>query len=417
MRKSTRKFIKRYKKIIFIIVSFILTIILFITVKGMSSSKGKETVKEKQTFKNRVINNTNEIINKDLEVFIEDFFNSYYKSMKELKSIDMKNYFSKNSKKDYYIYQASIDTLINSRKSQKNDLSLDDCYYDLTFNLIEESNKEYKIDILEDGYFKFNYIKKITSKTYNILNSFVLVKEKNNFKIKSYKKDQDFYTMIDLIVDKELSDKDFKTSIDSLVDKYSRQIDRMHDGQLDDFESYIKNKNIGFKKCDNKYAGKKAAEFAKQHVTKKTESYYEDYNSQNMVSWALVEGDIPMDYKGYYLWKHYDSWLDEYNTKEGRTASFIDPTYFYNYALKNDEYGLCSEVDVNSFYGEIGDVVILGFNKDYYQSSMVIDVIKDKDGNVIDLLLASNNMDAFDYPLSAYVYPIKTLIKIIGWNN
>ena len=107
-----------------------------------------------------------------------------------------------------------------------------------------------------------------------------------------------------------------------------------------------------------------------------------------------------------------DSWGNEYNTKEGRTSSWTSATYFYDYAENNDEYGLCSEVDVNVFYGEVGDLALVGFNKEYSHSSVVIDLIKDDEGNTIDLLIASNTGDAIDLPLSAYPYPLKSLIKI-----
>ena len=365
------------------------------------------------------MNNTNEIVDKDVEDFIISFFNSYYKSMKYLESEDMKDYFSSNSLKEYYIYQGSIDTLINSRKKQMNDLSLSKASYDLTFDLIEYKDSEYKIDIIEDGYFNFNFMKKITSKTYNILNSFVLVKEDNEYKIKSYYKEQGFYIMISNLIDEDLTDEETNEEVEKLVGKYNRQFDRMYEGILDDFESYKNNKDLEFKTCDNPYYGKKAAEFAKKHVTEETEYYYGEYggNCQNLASWSLYEGGIPMDINGYYIWKHYDSWLDEYNTKEGRTSSWTSSPYFYDYAENNDGYGLCSEVDVNVFYGEVGDLALVGYNKEYSHSSVVIDLIKDEDGNTIDLLIASNTGDAIDLPLSAYPYPLKSLIKILGWNN
>lgn len=418
MRRK-RKLSKKFKNLLFFIC--VIVLIVFI-IKGLipkGDNKSKNIKEERTTYKNKLINNTDEVIDVELEKFLVSFFDDYYKSIKNLEAIDMKEYFSEKALKEYYIYQASIETLIASRTKQINDLKLYDAYYDLSIDNYELKDGEYQLDVMEDGYYNFNFMKNITSKSFDILNNFRIVKEKGKYKITMYSKEQDFYLMIDDVVDYELSDSDIKNAIDTLKEKYIKQYDRMYEGSLSDFDSYKNDKNHSFKKCDNAYHGVKASDFMKSHITEETEVYYGGFNgnSQNVVSWSLNAGGIPMDTKGYQLWKYYDSWLDDYNREEGRTASWTNTKEFYNYASKNDEYGLCSEVDVNTYYGEIGDILLMGYEGEYSYSSLVIDKIKDKNNNTIDILVASNTEDMFDYPISAFPYPLKSLIKVLGWNN
>ena len=75
-----------------------------------------------------------------------------------------------------------------------------------------------------------------------------------------------------------------------------------------------------------------------------------------------------------------------------------------------------SEVDVNTYYAEIGDIIQVGY-KDIYSHSTVVSSKVIKDDKVIDILLNSNTTDLENYPLSAYIYPNERLIKILGWNN
>ena len=50
--------------------------------------------------------------------------------------------------------------------------------------------------------------------------------------------------------------------------------------------------------------------------------------------------------------------------------------------------------------------------------SMLAELLRrDKNGNILDLLLNSNTVNMENYPLQGYVYPLKRIIKILGYND
>ncbi len=63
-----------------------------------------------------------------------------------------------------------------------------------------------------------------------------------------------------------------------------------------------------------------------------------------------------------------------------------------------------------------GDVVHVGAYYKWRHILLVTDVIKDENGNVLDLTVASNTADRWNYPLSAYIYTAPRLIHIVGQN-
>ena len=109
-------------------------------------------------------------------------------------------------------------------------------------------------------------------------------------------------------------------------------------------------------------------------------------------------------------WKHYDSNINEYQTASGRSYSWTGVDYFYNYVKENNNDGICGEVDVNLYYAEIGDVIQVGYN-DIYRHSTIVSKIENN-----HILVNSNSNNLKDYPVDAYVYPLKRLIKILGSN-
>lgn len=49
-------------------------------------------------------------------------------------------------------------------------------------------------------------------------------------------------------------------------------------------------------------------------------------------------------------------------------------------------------------------MVHVGAYHKWRHALLVTDVIKDKNGNVLDITVASNTADRWNYPLSAYIY-------------
>ena len=122
-----------------------------------------------------------------------------------------------------------------------------------------------------------------------------------------------------------------------------------------------------------------------------------------------------MDYDGEEQWKCYitdpdfDPGIDEDETPSGRTRSWVNVGYFYNYAKYNEGTGLVAETDVNLYYAQPGDIIMVG-NNGLSHTVMVSKVV---DGHI---LVDSNSIDMKDYPLEAYTYTNITLIKILGSN-
>ena len=195
--------------------------------------------------------------------------------------------------------------------------------------------------------------------------------------------------------------------------------------EVSDFKTYLsryenKKDNIT-KTCDYKYDRTKALNYAKKYVTSRNSKWsnFSEYggNCQNFASQVVYNGGVPMDLQGDAIWKFYGETLNETKNKSGRSPSWTGVTQFYDYAKSNKGYGLCSEVDINPFYSEAGDIGQVGYNNNYRHTVVIIGNVKDNNGKITDLLINSNSLNLENYPLSGYVYPNKRIIKILGWNK
>ena len=413
MAKKRKKLKKKYK----IILIFIIIISFIIIIKPFNKQGNNKILKDTYEYQNNIRNNTNEQIDKEIETLIINFLNTYFRSMKELKEYDMTKYF--NNYEQAYLNQTALKVLINSRTKQLNDLKLDNVSYDIYYEEITTNENITKVVLKENSYLNFNFMKEITTKIYNVVNTFYIEKDNNTYKIKEFNKEQGYFIMTQELFDKQGSDDEtVKENLDNILTKYNEEFDKMLKEQNILYNRYLENKEKTFEKCDNPYDREKAKDYAIKHVLESTPVNYALYggNCQNYASFVLNVGGIPMDTEGAYKWKHYDSELDYTDKKTGRTPSWTGVPSFYEYAKNNTGYGLCSEVDVNTYYAEPGDIIQIGYNNSYTHSAVVIDTYK-KGGNVEDIILNSNTGDLENLPLSAYVDPMKRLIKILGFNN
>jgi len=403
--------IKKNIKVLFVFI-IIIAVIFYVRSFNFKNKNNKTNTYE---YQNKINNKSNEELTKDVEKLLVDFFNVYYRSMKELKVYDTDNFFTTDSK-DKLLYKTSLELLIESRKKQLNDLKLKDVKYDLTINKIKNKDNIISIELNEDSYLDFNFLN-FTSKVYNVLNKFEIVKENEQYKIKSFNKEQGFFVMVQYLIDE---DENYESEIQRVKTYYLNKFNDKLDEQNKLYQDYLSNKNKQFKTCDNSYDRQKAVEYALKYVTIRDADKiaYDNYggNCQNYASWVLYNGGIPMDTVGSSQWKHYGGEINERNIKVGRSTSWTGVPQFYSYAKSNTGYGLCSEVDVNPYYAQKGDIIQVGYNDKYRHTALVIDTFS-KDDNVVDIILSSNTGDLEYFPLSAYVYPEKRLIKILGWNN
>lgn len=440
--KKKRKKRRRYKiKNILMLIIVIFLIIELITVL-LNSNKNKENTivkKDKQTINKSTtdestssepttyLNNTNKTDNFDGEIdekiqdIIVKYMDSYFKSITTLKEIDMTNLFCDDAYEEAYINQTAISLLINSRKLERNKMTISNAKYDIIFDDIDNENDTVTVKVLENDYFHFDFMKDIESKTYEVENTFVLKKIDNTYKIISLRKVQDFYVMITNEYKTGKSNKDAKKELDKMKEDY---ISDFKD-EVSDFKTYLnryENKeDTIIKTCDYKYDRTKALNYAKKYVTSRNSEWsnYSEYggNCQNFASQVVYSGGVPMDLQGDAIWKYYGDTLSETKSKIGRSTSWTGVTFFYDYAKANKGYGLCAEVDINPFYAEAGDIGQVGYNNIYKHTIVIIGNVKNNNGKITDLLINSNSLNLENYPLSGYVYPNKRVIKILGWNK
>ena len=97
-----------------------------------------------------------------------------------------------------------------------------------------------------------------------------------------------------------------------------------------------------------------------------------------------------------------------YKSADDRTPSWTGVEYLYNFLVNNKEAGpFAEEVPLDKL--EVGDIVQLGRRTgDYYHSPVVVSVSRGR------ILVAAHSYDAFNKPLSSYVYEQARGIHILG---
>lgn len=402
------------KPVIILIVVLGLFIFLITSCSRSCSKKEKEVeiIKKETTFIDDFTNNTNEVLPEKVKNQIIDFFDIYYLSLKELNEYDMRYLFK--DEMEAYINQATMNFLINYRKLQRNDLTLDKCRYSLKASKIIKDENELTIVVLENAVFTFSFMKDIDSKIYNVENKFVFKINNNEYELIEYDKEADYYR----VISSNISESPTKESVKNVLDEALS----LSSAMLENEKSYYQNlKEIPTKKCNHTYDREKATAYALSWITTRNPVYasFDIYggNCQNYASQVLRSGGIPNDVKGYYRFKYYSSVPDETEASIGRTPSWAGVTQFYIYAKYNQNAaGLCSTVDLNYFYGEKGDLVQFGYKEKWSHTSVITGSVNEN-GSILDLLTSSNTTDCENFPLSAYNYPNKRLIKIYGWND
>ena len=113
-------------------------------------------------------------------------------------------------------------------------------------------------------------------------------------------------------------------------------------------------------------------------------------------------------------WKWYGERLNESPTASGRSYSWTGVDAFYNYATATYSQGLVCAADVPLVMAQKGDVLQLGAYGQWRHSVLVTDVIYDENGDVLDIVIASNTADRWNYPAGAYIYTAVRLIHILG---
>jgi hypothetical protein len=173
------------------------------------------------------------------------------------------------------------------------------------------------------------------------------------------------------------------------------------------------------KKVKDTYDREAAVAYSYQYYHDRNPEWYEfsdeGGNCQNYASQAMLSGGIRMDHEGEEQWKcyvedpDYEPYINDEETPEGRTQSWVNVGYFYSYARDNIGKGLVADVNVDISYAQPGDIIIVG-NGGLSHTVIVSKVV---DGHI---LVNSNSIDMKDFPIEAYTYTNVLLIKILGCN-
>ena len=329
-----------------------------------------------------------------------------YMSLAKLETQDVSGLFS--SDKMASISEKAISLLVDVRKLYDFDMHIYGGHYDLKVINYCEENGKYRVDILEDDYLNFAYLNGIESSAYDIENYFVI---DSDYKISDLEKVQGYYL--------------------SFYDEKEKSLDEVYNYfmcQLKDMIEY--NTEVLWKKAQsapyqsklsykNGYDRSKASEYSYKYYHDRNPIWYnftdEGGNCQNYASQSMLEGGIVMDNEGEQQWKcyiedpQYDPEINEEETAYGRSRSWVNVEFFYEYAKNNEGKGMVADTKVNLYYLEPGDIIIVG------NSSLAHTVIVSKVVNG-HILVNSNSIDMKDYPIEAYVYTNITPIKILGSN-
>ena len=163
-----------------------------------------------------------------------------------------------------------------------------------------------------------------------------------------------------------------------------------------------------------------AIAYAREWVGKRNPEWfdYADYggNCQNFASQTLLAGGVPMDTSGESVWKWFSDVPDQSAAASGRSSAWTGAEAFFTYADENGGKGLAAVADADFYTGEPGDLIALGLDEEIRHVVVITAVVRGADGQIVDYLVASNTTDQRDYPVSAYSYTRRRLIKIYGWN-
>ena len=413
---------KLKKKPLIFLIGILLLLIIFIALITSCSKEETEINKPREvTFLSDFTNNSEVEINDDVKETIISFMDLYYLSMKELTEYNMMHLFSKEALKEAYLTQTAMNYLVNYRRLQRNDLTLTDCSYNLEISNVLEENENLIITVIEESSVKFAFMD-VSSDSYGIVNTFTFKKENDNYELIKFNKNADIYNVFtsNYEIKAETSNEKVKSDLLEINEKALNLVSKAVEDEIAYYEAYNSNVALKGKTCDHTYDREEAYNYAMLWVGRRNSEYtaFDSYggNCQNYASQVLANGGIPMDKIGSYKWKWYGSGVDETPAAVGRTPSWTGVSEFYNYAKNNVGPGLCAQTDINYSYAEKGDIMQVGSNGAWAHTIVVVGSVA-KDGQLLDILTTSNTTDRKNYPLSAYNYAGKRLIKIYGWNE
>ncbi len=434
-RKKFRRRMFGFLLILALIVCSIIFVPRYLSEHTQNQNPGRTTVRSTEV--SYVLRDTGGLKVTAALTLIQDYFTTYYTSLGTLKTADLTKYFDSNDALGYQsaqMNQSAMDYMITYRSSGINDLGFAQCTCGVTITDVSKDGDFLSIELISDEEEQFSYLGDTASSMCGIAHTFVLKKTDNGYLILSHEYEDSAYLSIEEAVqtytksNASASNEELKQVIDSKRTDLESQAKNNLSLYETQRQSYIANPssfalNLS---CDHVYNRDAAVAYSNQWVGEtevtRNDSVWETYdyaggNCNNYVSQCVYAGGIPMDAKGNQIWKWYSDTPDSTSAKTGRSPSWTQVDYFYDYCSDNTGYGIAAEISNNLYSGDIGDVVIMDWGDGWSHVVMITQVVKDANGNVTDYLINSNTSDRKNYPLSAYGCVKMSVIRIAGWNN
>lgn len=308
---------------------------------------------------------------------------------------------------------------ITVRSMQTSDLHLESYTSSLWVDTTEEQEDgTLRLTLSEDSVQHFVQFPDVDAKTDDLTHIFTLKQEGDSWKIAAHMTYDRLYWYLPGDYHQLLQGE---TDDQQIIENIQQNIERI----TADLEQNLARRELStaltLPTAAQSYDRAAAVAYARRWASDRSEDW-PDYslnggNCQNFVSQCLYAGGIPMDIQGDYVWKWYGDTPDDRARAAGRSASWSGVNEFLEYVQNNTGGGMVAVADAPYDSGEIGDVLLLGFDEENcYHAVIITDVITDENGEVIDYLIHSNTINEESYPVSAYGYTYHILVKICGWN-
>ncbi len=344
---------------------------------------------------------------------ISEFLNRYYRSLKYLEAQDCSDLFAESAADEAYRINTVIKLICKYREMAFADLRLDECSYTIH---VQDSyslgSTRLKIVFTEDCDMDFHFLEDVPSGQHQVWNCFTLSKENGEYRLIDIEREEGLF----LYFDSEHGSLG-REKIDEMEQGYCQLMDKAIAADEAARDSTVSAGSYIPEDSNYVYDREAAAKYALNYALSRN-GRYGDYESNcvNFVSQCIHAGGIPMDADGYYQWKYYS---DVHNESAGMSGYSFSWTYIPSLIeyLENGEIVTIMDADLYSV--QKGDIIAISM-EDVYLGEVphvliVSDVVKDEQGNILDILICGNTNDQLSYPLSALLYPCRYLIRILGY--
>ncbi len=358
------------------------------------------------------------ILTEKQSVLLEEHARLYGQTLSSLETADFSALYTDSTGEDYYKNLSAYEILTGVRKMSHLDMKLESAAVEYYVKEVSDGKNGTVVHIQENNEQQFRHLSQ-PSGSYNINHLFVLQESEGEWYIKSHRQEEDFF-LLAMEAWENAGGSDYAQRAENTVNIIIADARENKDA----LKISTGNPPEAIEVGDTSYDRDAAVEYARQWCNQRnyTGNYlaYDDYggNCQNFASQCIYAGGMNMDYSGYgeSQWKFYSRTQNNRQTPSGRSYSWTGVDPFYTYASINRSGGLVCQADLRLEYAEKGDVVQVGAYHDWRHSLVVTDVMYNRDGSLMDIIVASNTADRWNYPLSAYIYTYPRLIHILGQN-